>query len=339
MASTDVDICNGALLELGEEVIVALSDNNKRARACNQRYADIRDSILRSHLWNFAVKRETLIDQTIISNGKFTSGIQSWTDSSDASSNIAWYATDKNLKLSAVYSGGAKSAIASQAFTLSSTTTVKLTATLKSTDAATAATDNYIGIGTTATNVDQIQTYFSSLNDNTEATAEVTLSSGTYYVTLGTYNSVSGTYVSYMDDISLNDVSEINKNYKYANKFALPSDMLRILDTSMDTTYGLDNFSIEGDYLTVDSDEISIRYIAQVTDVTKYDTLFIEAFMAKLGAALATHLVDSDSRRQQQEALFKMKMREARFIDSQEGTPERMPDGSWLGSRYGIMAK
>ena len=59
MASA-VQICNLALAKIGEEQITSLTDNSKAARRCNLVYEPMRDVVLRSHLWNFAIKRVAL---------------------------------------------------------------------------------------------------------------------------------------------------------------------------------------------------------------------------------------------------------------------------------------
>ena len=59
MASV-VDICNLALATLGQEKIVALDDNTKKARLCNQFYPILRDEVLREHPWNSAMARISL---------------------------------------------------------------------------------------------------------------------------------------------------------------------------------------------------------------------------------------------------------------------------------------
>lgn len=57
---SEVSICNSALTKLGVERIIDLSDNSKAARLCNEQYSIQRDMLLRSHPWNFAIKRATL---------------------------------------------------------------------------------------------------------------------------------------------------------------------------------------------------------------------------------------------------------------------------------------
>lgn len=59
MASV-VDICNGALNQLGASTILSLTEDSKNARLCNARYTQVRDSIFRSHPWNCLQKRVQL---------------------------------------------------------------------------------------------------------------------------------------------------------------------------------------------------------------------------------------------------------------------------------------
>ena len=58
--SSEVQICNRALIKIGAKTILSLSDETKNARLCNTIYADERDTLLRSHPWNFAIRRASL---------------------------------------------------------------------------------------------------------------------------------------------------------------------------------------------------------------------------------------------------------------------------------------
>ena len=55
-----VDICNGALNQLGASTIITLTEDSKNARLCNARFTQIRDSVFRSHPWNSLQKRVEL---------------------------------------------------------------------------------------------------------------------------------------------------------------------------------------------------------------------------------------------------------------------------------------
>lgn len=60
MASSNTTICNLALGKLGAARIIGLSEESPEARACLLHYDQTRDEVLRSHRWNFAIKRATL---------------------------------------------------------------------------------------------------------------------------------------------------------------------------------------------------------------------------------------------------------------------------------------
>ena len=54
-----VSLCSNALLRLGAKSISDVNEDNDRARLTNI-YENLRDSLLRSHVWNCAVKRIVL---------------------------------------------------------------------------------------------------------------------------------------------------------------------------------------------------------------------------------------------------------------------------------------
>ena len=60
MAQTSVDICNGALLRLGESFITSLTEGTPNAERCKNRYDIARRSVLRSHNWKLLRKRAQL---------------------------------------------------------------------------------------------------------------------------------------------------------------------------------------------------------------------------------------------------------------------------------------
>jgi len=71
MASV-VDICNGALNQLGASTILTLTEDSKNARLCNARYTQVRDSVFRSHPWNCLQKRLQLAADTATPAWGFT---------------------------------------------------------------------------------------------------------------------------------------------------------------------------------------------------------------------------------------------------------------------------
>jgi len=59
-----VDICNGALNQLGATTILSLTEDSKNGRLCNSRYTQVRDALFRSHPWNCLQKRVQLAADT-----------------------------------------------------------------------------------------------------------------------------------------------------------------------------------------------------------------------------------------------------------------------------------
>lgn len=58
--ASEVGIVNVALRMLGAKRIAALTDDNENAKRANDVYEPLRDYLMRSHVWNFAVKRRKL---------------------------------------------------------------------------------------------------------------------------------------------------------------------------------------------------------------------------------------------------------------------------------------
>lgn len=58
--ASETSICNASLIKVGEPTILTLDDDKKSARTLKEIYPEKRDTMLRSHLWKFAIKRTTL---------------------------------------------------------------------------------------------------------------------------------------------------------------------------------------------------------------------------------------------------------------------------------------
>lgn len=58
--ASEVEICNRALQRVGAKRIAALDGSDKESRECLVAYAPLRDFLLRSHPWSFAIKRAAL---------------------------------------------------------------------------------------------------------------------------------------------------------------------------------------------------------------------------------------------------------------------------------------
>lgn len=62
MASSVAEICNVALQMVGARRITSLNEDSVEARLCLDFYDTVRDELLRSHPWKFAIKRVALAE-------------------------------------------------------------------------------------------------------------------------------------------------------------------------------------------------------------------------------------------------------------------------------------
>lgn len=58
--ASDVEVCNLALVELGDYTISSLTEDTEVARKCNALFSHLRKKAIRRHPWNFASAQATL---------------------------------------------------------------------------------------------------------------------------------------------------------------------------------------------------------------------------------------------------------------------------------------
>jgi hypothetical protein len=117
----------------------------------------------------------------------------------------------------------------------------------------------------------------------------------------------------------------------YDHKYALPTVPLCLRVLSMEESY---KWKVEGRFLATDADTCNILYIAQVTDVTEMEVLLREAIAARLAADICFALTGSSTQQDKMWAIYEQKIRQAKSIDAQEGTPEDITDDTFNDSRY-----
>lgn len=66
MSVSEVQICNSALLKVGNLSITSLDDSNKEGRACKVLYPILRNELLAAHPWNFAMSRADISAQLAV---------------------------------------------------------------------------------------------------------------------------------------------------------------------------------------------------------------------------------------------------------------------------------
>ena len=92
-------------------------------------------------------------------------------------------------------------------------------------------------------------------------------------------------------------------------------------------------YAIEGRLLLSNEDAMKIKYVARITDPNEYDTLLIETISSAIAADIAYPLANSLGLQQQMNAIYEARLREARFTDATEGTPDTIESELFLESR------
>lgn len=125
-------------------------------------------------------------------------------------------------------------------------------------------------------------------------------------------------------------------SYEYTYEYAIPSDVLRILETNLleGTDWVIENNSSNDRVLLTDADSIKVRYIKNVTDTTVFTPTFEEALAFLLAADLAYSLENSRSLARDMYRAYKEEVREARSFDAQEGAREEIEANPWLDVRF-----
>ena len=140
-------------------------------------------------------------------------------------------------------------------------------------------------------------------------------------------------------------VAAATPSFEWSNAFDLPSDFLRMKsifeDNNTTNKTSLLPFALEDDLLLFSESTCKIRYIKQVTDVTDFDPLFIEALVLQLALKLISPLAGVGSAGQSlleklEKELFGRggAMERIRTMDRQE--TNTIPPNyllSWAGSR------
>lgn len=136
----------------------------------------------------------------------------------------------------------------------------------------------------------------------------------------------------------------------YSNIYELPTDCLRTIKVGGDAVnaqavgvmYESSGYSagqraayeiIEGELHTNLSSPVEFEYISQITDTTKFDTLFVEVLAARLASDAAEELTQSDNKKRYAMAIYDATLGTARKTDALRRPPREFAAGRWHRSR------
>lgn len=138
---------------------------------------------------------------------------------------------------------------------------------------------------------------------------------------------------------ALADAPEFGYQYQYA----VPSDFLRIdmvddrfpaavMDNYIDEEYL--EWTLEGNVILTDiGSPLKLRYIAQVTDPSAWDSNFREALASRIAMEICEDLTQSDTKKTAAANDYKRAITQAIRVGSIEKPPVTPPDNTWIISR------
>jgi hypothetical protein len=115
----------------------------------------------------------------------------------------------------------------------------------------------------------------------------------------------------------------------YTYQYQLPVDplCLRVLEV---TNVVNPDYRIEGDRLLTNETEVSIRYIKEVVDTSKFDSLFCKALALRIASDIAFQVTQDHHTEQAMEMKFEMYINRAMGKDNLEEKGPDVTDNSWI---------
>ncbi len=134
--------------------------------------------------------------------------------------------------------------------------------------------------------------------------------------------------------VALAELSE-TPAYKFTKYFQIPSDCSRVLEVVAGTDTIEFDWEQEGSKIATDWDTLSMKYVARITDVAKYDPGFTTALAYMLANRISYSLVQSITLKEELFNESREKLAYARSFDAQAGgTTARVYADTWLNARW-----
>lgn len=111
--------------------------------------------------------------------------------------------------------------------------------------------------------------------------------------------------------------------FEFDTKYPLPADYIRLIQIGSDTVYKY--YGVEDNHLLLNSASAAMpfRYVYNVTNVSKMDALFLDAFAANLALRLVYPITGSNTATERIMKLLSGTLELAKNVDGQERPPRR----------------
>lgn len=121
---------------------------------------------------------------------------------------------------------------------------------------------------------------------------------------------------------------------EYADAYALPNDYVRLNGVGENKNRPYDDYELgEGVLYASKGDSITIRYNRDVTNVAKFDALFVNLLALRLAKATAYQVTKKKSVVEAIDLMMKQAEPESASVDGQERKPVRIQKSKYLAAR------
>lgn len=117
----------------------------------------------------------------------------------------------------------------------------------------------------------------------------------------------------------------------YGNRYALPADFLYMMGVE-----GIEDYTIEEGYIHANSSSgvadtaLNVKYIKRVTDMSKADSLFVQALALKLAFKACEKITQSNTKKDQYRFDYEQVAADAKRLNGQETTPYFFKEDEWI---------
>lgn len=124
--------------------------------------------------------------------------------------------------------------------------------------------------------------------------------------------------------------------FGYTYRYLIPSDVLFIREVIKGTVTLHEDWEREGDYILTDqAGPLRIIFTKQEEDPNKWDALLVSTVAAYLALELAEPLTQSQQKVGRAQERYNAILREARFVNAQEGNARKLATDTWVSVRHG----
>lgn len=92
-------------------------------------------------------------------------------------------------------------------------------------------------------------------------------------------------------------------------------------------------YKVEGRFLLTNESYVNLLYIKRIVDPSEFDSLMISLIATRLAFRLALPITQSPPVEDRMNRNFELDLREARYIDAQEGSPDQVDTSTWVNAR------